>query len=487
VDNSARPAVCVLGPIQMVTSGCVVGLGRLEQSLVAHLAAHANSVVSVDRLVEGLWGEHPPASARNRIQALVSSVRRGLDDRAVVVTHSTGYLLRIDDADYDAGQFENQVRLGRAAAERAAHADASALYEAALGLWRGPAFDGVDSALVRGEATRLNELRRTVLAEWATTRLAGGDQQAMVTELTGLVAADPLHERLRGLLMVALHRVGRTADALRVYAEGAALLADEYGLDPGSELQRIRQQVLLDGAGVMAPPSAGPTPAQLPAAARGFIGRGGELESLDAVLCSHHRSAAVTVAVVSGTPGVGKTALAVHWAHQVAGHFPDGQLYVNLRGFDPSGSAAHPAEALRGFLDALEVAPHRIPVELAAQVGLYRSMLAGRRVLVVLDNARDVEQVRPLIPGSPGCLVLVSSRTQLTGLVAVEGAHTVQLDLFSRADARQMLAERIGSRVAAEPAAADTLITHCARLPLALAIVAARAAGGLLLVAGCRQ
>ncbi|GIF46275.1 DNA-binding SARP family transcriptional activator [Asanoa ferruginea] len=475
------PAVCVLGPVEIVSSGAPVSLGRLEKSLVANLAAHANRVVSVDRLIEGLWDEHPPTSARNRIQALVSSLRRALDDRAVVVTHSTGYLLRIDDAGYDAAQFETQVRLGRAAAERGAHADASALFEAALALWRGPAFDGVDSALVRGEATRLTELRRTALAEWASARLACGDQQAVVTELAGLVAADPLHERLRGLLMVALHRAGRKADALHVYAEGAAVLADQFGLDPGTELQRLRQLVLVDDPEVLGPapatPSAGPTPAQLPAAVGGFVGRGGELERLDAVLFNHHRSAAVTVAVISGTPGVGKTALAVHWAHSVAGHFPDGQLYVNLRGFDSSGSAVHPTEALRGFLDAFEVAPHRIPVDLAAQVGFYRSLLAGRRVLVVLDNARDIEQVRPLLPGSPGCLVLVSSRTQLTGLIAVEGAHPVPLDLFSHGDARQLLAQRIGSdRVAAEPAAIDTLITHCARLPLALAIVAARAA-----------
>ncbi|MEH1166576.1 BTAD domain-containing putative transcriptional regulator [Micromonospora sp. CPCC 205539] len=481
MENAAMPAVCVLGPIEIVTSGSVVGLGRLEQSLIANLAAHANRVVSIDRLIEGLWGEHPPASARNRVQALISSLRRALNDRAVVVTHSTGYLLQIDDDNYDAAQFESQVRLGRAAAERAAHADASVLYEAALGLWRGPAFEGIDSTLVKGEATRLNELRRTVLVEWATTRLAGGDQQAMVTELMGLVAADPLHEGLRGLLMVALHRAGRKADALRAYTEGASFLADQYGLDPGADLQRLRQRVLVDDPELVATapeaPPAGPTPAQLPAATRGFVGRDAELERLDAVLASHHGSAAVTIVAISGTPGVGKTALAVHWAHHVADHFPDGQLYVNLRGFDPSGTAAHPAEALRGFLDAFEVAPHRIPVEPAAQAGLYRSLLAGRRVLVVLDNARDAEQVRPLLPGSPGCLVLVSSRTQLTGLVAVEGAHAVQLDLFSRADARYMLAQRIGgSRVAAEPAAIDTLITHCARLPLALAIVAARAA-----------
>jgi DNA-binding SARP family transcriptional activator len=481
VVDAGRACVRVLGPVEIVRSGSVVRLGHLEQSLVASLASPPNRVVSVDRLVEGLWGEHPPASARNRVQALVSSLRRAFGDHGAVETRSTGYLLRIDDADLDAAQFEAHVRLGKAAAGRAAHTEASTLYEAALELWRGPAFDGVDTAMVRAEATRLDELRRTALAEWASTRLAMGDYAAMVTELAGLVAADPLHERLRGLLMVALHRAGRTAEALQTYAEGAAILADKFGLDPGYDLKRLRQLILVDDpqlvpATVAASPR-GPVPAQLPTAVRGFVGRGAELERLDALLSGHDGSPAVAIVVISGTAGVGKTALAVHWAHRVADRFPDGQLYVNLRGFDPSGSMASPAEALRGFFDAFEVAPHRIPVELDAQVGLYRSTLAGRRVVVVLDNARDVEQVRPLLPGSPGCLVIVSSRTQLTGLVAVEGAHPVPLDLLSQADARHMLAHRIGGeRAAAEPAAVDALIAHCARLPLALAIVAARAA-----------
>jgi len=211
---------------------------------------------------------------------------------------------------------------------------------------------------------------------------------------------------------------------------------------------------------------------------RGFAGRAPELAMLDGILATTgDQPTAVFIAAVAGTAGVGKTALAVHWAHRVADRFPDGQLYVNLRAFDPSGSAMTPAEAVRGFLDALGVPPQRVPATLDGQAALYRSLLAGRRILVVLDNARDAGQVRPLLPGTPGCLVLVTSRNQLTSLVAAEGAHPVPLDLLTAAEARQFLVRRLGPvRVDAEPEPVDAIIAACARLPLALAIVAARSA-----------
>jgi len=218
-------------------------------------------------------------------------------------------------------------------------------------------------------------------------------------------------------------------------------------------------------------------PAQLPLDVRGFTGRGDELDRLDALLAQTADQPTAVVVALSGTAGVGKTALAVHWAHRVADRFPDGQLYVNLRGFHPNGSAMEPAEAVRGFLDAFAVPPQRIPTTLTAQAALYRSLLAGRRVLVVLDNASAADQVRPLLPSNPTALVVVTSRNQLTGLVAVEGAHPLTLDLLTRDEAHELLARRLGAdRVAAEPGAVDEIITRCARLPLALTIVAARAA-----------
>ncbi|OLE29796.1 MAG: SARP family transcriptional regulator, partial [Actinobacteria bacterium 13_1_20CM_3_71_11] len=254
-------------------------------------------------------------------------------------------------------------------------------------------------------------------------------------------------------------------------------LVEELGTDPGPELQAIHQALL---RGRPAPPSAA-VPAQLPLDVRGFTGRERELSRLDGILATAGEQptapTAVVISALWGTAGVGKTALAVHWAHRVAERFPDGQLYVNLRGFDPSGPAMTPAEAVRGFLDALGAAPHQIPVSLSAQVGLYRSLLAGKRVLVALDNAASAEQVRPLLPGAPGCLVVVTSRNQLTSLVAAEGARPLPLDLLTPDEARQLLTRRLGvDRVAAEPSAVAEIVALCAGLPLALAIVAARAA-----------
>jgi tetratricopeptide (TPR) repeat protein len=413
--------------------------------------------------------------------------------------------MAVDQERYDADRFEDLVRAGRAAAGQGKLADAVRDLGAALALWHGPAFDGVASDLVRVEATRLDELRWAAFAEWADARLATGDHERLIIELTGPVAAEPLREGLRGKLMLALYRCGRQADALRVYAEGAAVLAEEHGLDPGAELQRLRQAILVDDpvllngrraeaaapgtAGMPGPPGPpAPVPAQLPMAVRGFTGRAALLDRLDGLLAGDGATA-VVVSAMSGAAGVGKTALAVHWAQRVTHHFPDGQLYLNLRGFDPGGAAMRPAEAVRRLLDAFQVPPGRVPVSVDAQIGLYRSLLAGKRVLVVLDNARDAEQVLPLLPGAPGCLAVVTSRNQLTGLVAAVGAVPLALDLLSPAEARDLLANRLGAdRVAAEPAAVDDIVAACARLPLALAIVAARAAvntaGTLAAVAG---
>jgi len=255
------------------------------------------------------------------------------------------------------------------------------------------------------------------------------------------------------------------------------LLADAFRLS-GAERDRFVESAAADGDPTPVDGSGRrPVPAQLPLDVRGFSGRSDELKRLDHVLATTagEQPTAVVISAVWGTAGVGKTALAVHWAHRVADRFPDGQLYVNLRGFDP-GASVEPAEAMRGFLEALGVAPQAIPAELAGQAAMYRSTLAGRRMLVVLDNARDADQVRPLLPGAPGCLVLVTSRNRLSGLVASEGAYPIDLDLLSTDEAREFLARRIGpDRTAAEAAAVDDIASCCARLPLALAIVAARA------------
>ncbi|MBB5954323.1 tetratricopeptide (TPR) repeat protein/transcriptional regulator with XRE-family HTH domain [Saccharothrix tamanrassetensis] len=270
----------------------------------------------------------------------------------------------------------------------------------------------------------------------------------------------------------------RTIRGIETGERGNPQLVSVRQLAAALDLASDERRELLSAAAGAPEPTAGPLPRQLPPDIAGFVGRAAELARLDAVLpVAGREPCAVVVSAVSGTAGVGKTALAVRWAHRMAHHFPDGQLYANLRGFDAGGSVVEPAEALRGFLDALGAAPQRIPTGLDAQVGLYRSLVAGRRLLVVLDNARDADQVRPLLPGTAGCLVLVTSRNQLTSLVAGNSAHPLTLDLLSAAEAEQLLAARLGrERTAAEPAEVAEIVARCAGLPLALAVVAARAA-----------
>lgn len=302
----------------------------------------------------------------------------------------------------------------------------------------------------------------------------------LLPELAQLTAEHPTRERLIELYMIALHRSGRTSDAVEAYARARTRLRDELGLDPSQTLQRLHQAILRGepisatdeqstqrGSGFV-------RPAQLPADCVTFSGRISQLRRLDDTL--RGQTGAVIISAIAGTAGVGKTTLAVHWAHQVAHRFPDGQLYVNLRGFDPGGAVTTAAEAVRGFLDALQVPAQRVPAGLDAQVALYRSLLAGKRILVLLDNAREAGQVRPLLPGTAGCLAVVTSRNRLTGLVTSDSAISVELDVMSPSEARQLLGCRIGAdRIAAEPHAVDDIIARCARLPLALAIVAARA------------
>jgi tetratricopeptide (TPR) repeat protein len=330
----------------------------------------------------------------------------------------------------------------------------------------------------------LNLQLRAVQLDRNDMALRRGDHGRLLADLSVAAAAQPLDERLAGQLMLALYRCGRQADALDVYHRVRMRLADDLGTDPSPSLRQLYQRVLAADP-ELAAPMLSPTrrdpqqpPRQLPAPPRSFAGRLRELAHLDAVLNSAGEPPTTAlIAVLSGTAGIGKTALAVHWAHRVAGRFPDGQLYVNLRGFDPGRQSMTPGEAISGLLNGLGVPPHRIPVDLDAQTALYRSALTGRRMLIVADNARDAAHVRPLLPGAAGCLVLVTSRSQLSGLVAVDGAHPITLDLLSTAEAHELLAGRLEeSRLTAQPGAVDDIIAGCARLPLALAMVAARAA-----------
>ncbi len=471
----------LLGPVEVVVDGRMVRLvRRQERFLLAVLALEPGRFVPVERLADLLWQE-PPAQARSGVAAMVSHLRSALAAAQPLGVHIRaargGYALEADPAMTDLHRFRVQVERARAAPA----GERIGLLDTALGLWRGPALAGAADSWQRALlCDELDEMRIATQEEWLQARLDAGEHRELVDPLTRLAGEYPLRERVRGQLMTALYRAGRRPDALNAYRQARRTLVDELGLEPGPELQALHRAILGDDPaliGAAANGSAPVVPAQLPAAVPRFTGRAGHIEELDRLLAGveSRRPTAVVITAINGTAGVGKTTLAVYWAHRVAERFPDGQLYVNLRGFDPA-APVEPAAAVRAFLDALGVPAARIPASPQAQFGLYRSLLADRRMLILLDNARDTDQVGPLLPGSPGSLVIVTSRDQLTGLVAAQAAHTLRLDVLSEAEADELLAHRLGpARVAAEPAATARLIARCARLPLALAIAAARA------------
>ncbi|HWO59913.1 MAG TPA: BTAD domain-containing putative transcriptional regulator, partial [Umezawaea sp.] len=467
----------LLGEVQLRADGQSLDVGTpRQQAVLAALAVDSGYAVPVSTLIDRVWGDAPPVEARNVLYSHLSRIRRLLG-RATALTgvparierKSAGYVLEIEPGRIDLHRFTRLVESGR----RGTDADHLAVLTEALALWQGPPLASVPGEWAARVRDSWHRRRLDAVIRWGGIKLERGEFDAVVSDLPDLTADYPLAEPLEGLLMRALHEAGRDAEALDRYAVIRQRLADELGTDPGTELRELNAAILRGR--VPAPERRrAAVPAQLPPDVPGFAGRDGELRRLDALVRT--RSAAVPIVAVSGTAGVGKTALAVHWAHRVHGEFPDGQLYVNLRGFDPTGTPVAPAEAVQGFLDAFDVPRQRLPTTFQAQVGLYRSMLADRRVLVVLDNARDVEQVRPLLPGSPGCLVVVTSRDLLSGLVA-GGAHPVPVDLFEPDEAGELLAGRVGpDRVRAEPLAAREIVALCARLPLALTVVAARAA-----------
>ena len=480
--SAGEPQVRLLGPVDVLADGASRPVSGLRRAAVlATLALHPGQVVSTDRLVDAVWGDRAPPTAATTLQNHVSYLRRLLGRKAAIRARPPGYLLDLGDDGTDVQLAERLLRRGRESADPVLGA---AHLHAALALWRGrPLADLAGLAWLEEQAVRLDLLGVQVRRALFEARLAAGEHETVVPDLEQMVAQRPLDEQVQAQLMLALYRSGRQADAL---AAGRALrqaLDEELGIEP-SQLVRdletaiLRQDRALDTPARRIAPASMPVPAQLPPAVPAFAGRRAELASLDALLSGLGASpAAVVISALSGTAGVGKTALAVHWAHRVTAHFPDGQLYVNLQGFAPAGAAVAPGEAVRGFLEAFGVPAERVPADLPARAGLYRSVLAGQRVLVVLDNARDVEQVRPLLPGSPGCLAIVTSRNQLTSLIAAEGAHPLTLGLLPAADARDLLTRRLGAgRVAGEPDAVTDIIAGCARLPLALTIAAARAA-----------
>jgi DNA-binding SARP family transcriptional activator/Tfp pilus assembly protein PilF len=481
----------ILGPLEVRAGGTLVHIGGPRQrALLALLLCHANRVVSRDQLIDELLSDQPAESAERMLRVQVSRLRQalsGCDGQARVLTRSPGYQLRVEDGELDLQVFEQRVAAGRYELSHGDAGQAAVLLGEAQRLWRGrPLADLEFEPFARFEIQRLEALRLSVVEDRIEADLALGRHAALCPELEQLVAEHPLRERLRGQLMLALYRSGRQAEALGAYRAGRALLVAELAVEPGPVLRGLHEQVLAADPGLDLPAPARaaalagqPVPAviprELPADVGSFTGRAVELAELDLLLrgADEQEAGAVVISAVAGTAGVGKTALAVRWAHRVAREFPDGQLYVNLRGYDPD-QPIPATEALAGFLRALGIPG--IPLEEAERAARFRSVTAGKRLLVVLDNAATEQQVRPLLPGTPSVLVLVTSRDSLAGLVARDGARRLDLDLLSLSEAVALLTTLIGDRAEEDPAAIETLAGQCARLPLALRVAAELAA-----------
>ncbi|GAA1960105.1 AfsR/SARP family transcriptional regulator [Catenulispora subtropica] len=479
----------VLGPLVVRSEGShqITVPAALQRGVLAILLSRANKVVSRDELVETLWDGQDPDSARTTLATYVSRLRRvlGPDLGERIRTQPPGYLVDIAVDEYDCTQAADLETRARLAAENGDWPAVGELAGAGLGLWRGIPYQDVPvPRLHREDATVLDALRVRLTELTVEADLRLGRTEAAISVLTRLTEEEPLRERFYERLMTVLSEQGRRAEALSVYHRARVALRDSLGLDPGPDLVRVHHSVLAASAAGRPEPKPAPAPApspapsrirvpaleprQLPPAARHFTGRADELATMDAAAEDGQ------VLVVSGMAGMGKTALAVQWAHRVAARYPDGQLFVDLRGFDPHSRplTAHDACAL--LLESLGVASAAVPADPGARTALYRTVVADRRLLVVLDNAWEAAQVRPLIPGTAASQVVVTSRNRLAGLVAADGARPVVLGKLGRSLSLELLARRAGIPEAADEAAAAALAEACDGLPLALTIAAAR-------------
>ncbi|WP_216216040.1 AfsR/SARP family transcriptional regulator [Amycolatopsis aidingensis] len=483
--------VRLLGSVGLDAHGGVAGgpvtAGPAKQCCVlAALALTPGKPVPLDSLIDRVWGERPPAAARDTLYGHIARLRRllrelGWEGTVALGKHGGGYLLEVPPERVDVHLMRRIAGQGRAALADGEPRRAAGLLREAAALWRGPALAGIGGDWAERVRDGLERERLGLLGDLFEAELAAGRHAEVVAELANLVAEYPLAESLVRLLMLALYRVGRSSEALDCFTALARRLRTELGTEPGAALGELHQRILREDPGlrtegaIRAAAAAVPVPRQLPADVGGFVGRADELKQLDA-LPPVGEPGSTPIVVIAGTGGIGKTALAVHWAQQNLDRFPDGQLHVNLRGFDPSSEPSSPSVVLRGFLDALGADAAAIPADLDGRAALYRSMLSGKRLLVVLDNAGDAAQVEPLLPGSETCAVLVTSRRQLPGL-QLRGGRLVNLDVLSAGEARDLLAGQLGTeRVLSEPAVAADLVRWCAGLPLAVSIVVARAA-----------
>lgn len=477
----------ILGPLEIVAGSERLELGGTRQQIViATLLLSANQVVTTDRLLGAIYGEDLPPTSRSQAQIIISATRRlfaSYSRDSVISTHARGYVIRVDGGGLDAQQFDELVAEARKAREANRLDQAVACYRDALRLWRGPALDGIDSQLVRMAADRLDEQRIATNEDRIDLELQLGRHHELVGELTELTEEYPLREHLRGQLMLAMYRCDRTAEALQIYRQTRRTMIDELGIEPGDRLQQLEHAILtadpaldldLHARPVTIQPERVQAPNLLPTDIADFTGREEEIEQVYRHLIppptGEQVRLAVPVVVIVGKGGIGKTSLAIHAAHGVAQHFPDGQLYADLHA--GSSHPVGPMQVLERFLRALGVAGSYMPEGLDERAEVYRNLLAGKKILIVLDDAVGEEQIAPLIPGNSTAGVMVTSRRRLGGL---PGATHVAVSVFDADKSLDLLARIAGDvRVQAQSQAAAEVAAHCGHLPLALRIAGAR-------------
>ncbi|GAA3150575.1 hypothetical protein GCM10010521_42800 [Streptomyces rameus] len=488
----------LLGSIRAWNEEGEVPLGPPKQrAVLALLAGQANQVTGIDQIIDGVWGTDVPQSAVNCVHTYVAGLRRILEPErgrresgGVLASAGGGYVLSVAAEAIDAGRFALAHMRARRLLSESDRAGAIGAYEEALALWRGDAYANVPGPFAALERARLHEARLTAVEEWAEALLSVGRHTEAIAALTDMIAKDPLRERLRWLMMLGLHRSGRRAQALAVYRETRQLLQEELGIDPGTDLRRLHQQILSDHAalalrgpdpgagasgaqGAARAPALPVRPAQLPPGARNFTGRAEELARLRNVVEREYGEGQAALAVIEGPPGVGKTAVALQLAHQLGSRHPDGQLFADLCGSHPDRAPLGAREVLAQLLGGLGIGPDRLPDDLPGRTALFRSLVHGRRMLIVLDDAAHAEQVRPLVPRGPAC-VLVTSRRRQFGLAARDGAYRIELGPLAPRDSVELLARVVGrERVTGQQEAARELARLCGNLPLALRIAAA--------------
>jgi len=477
----------LLGPLQVrdELDQEIAVPARKQRGVLAVLLVSAGTVVSADRLADLLWDGQPPPSARKTVENYVARLRRALGPvlGGRILTQSPGYVIKIRERrELDLLTLANLDRQARDAVARADWAGARQLVSDALALWRGEPFCDVPvEQLSREELPRLAETRSQLRELALRAEVMLGNHDAALPGLRNLINEVPVRERPWELLMLALYRSDRKAQALQAYQNARCVLREQLGMEPGRELQRIHRLILNDD-----PEASGAqrstvrlvmpvTPKQLPANLPDFTGRDAQVAQLEALLAvreGHGAEGAAVVPVISGAAGTGKTALAVHVAHRLRPRFPAGQIYAQLT--DEYGDRVPPGQVLQRFLRDLGLPPAAIPLQEAERANLYRSMLADRQLLVVLDDAWDAVQVRPLVPAA-GCRLLVTSRLRLPDL---DGARELNLGVMSTPEARALLVRLIGeNRAAAEADAVADLLDNCSGLPLAIRIAAVRLTG----------